>query len=190
MPWPYSLIIPGLWGLWLVYWVVASFGAKPTQRAESRTSRLSHLLPLLAGGMLIGLPHIFGGLLDARLVPPAQPWLVAASVLVAFGLGFASLARASLGGNWSGVVDIKAGHELVRSGPYAYVRHPIYSGLLLALLGTALSIGTERALLGMALLGFAFVRRAAIEDRLMAEQFGDTYERYRAEVPAMVPFVY
>jgi protein-S-isoprenylcysteine O-methyltransferase Ste14 len=78
---------------------------------------------------------------------------------------------------------------LIRSGPYAWVRHPIYSGLLCALFGTAIVIGSGRALVGLALLVAAILRKLTIEERFMTEQFGEVYVRYRAEVPALIPFV-
>ena len=91
--------------------------------------------------------------------------------------------RAWLGRNWSAEVTVKHDHELVRSGPYALVRHPIYTGLLLALIGTALGVGNGRALIGLVLIVAALLRKVAIEERFMSEQFGDAYARYRAEVP-------
>jgi protein-S-isoprenylcysteine O-methyltransferase Ste14 len=190
MPRLFSALIPILWGLWLLYWAVAATGAKPTQRSESIGSRLSHVLPIIVGGVLMGVPHLLGGVLEARLVPPTRPWLWSGAALVAFGLGLSVLARVWLGGNWSGTVTIKADHELIRGGPYAYVRHPIYSGLLLALLGTALTLGTERALIGVAVIAVALIRKLSLEERFMREQFGDAHARYRAEVPALIPFVF
>jgi protein-S-isoprenylcysteine O-methyltransferase Ste14 len=190
MPWPYSALIPSLWGLWLLYWIIAANSAKPTQRAENIRSRLTHIVPLTIGGLLMGLPHTLHGLLDACLVPPAPVWLWCSTALVAVGLGFSVIARTRLGGNWSSVVTLKADHELIRSGPYRYVRHPIYSGLLLALLGTSFMLGTERALLGMALMTAAIIRKSIIEEHFLSAQFGESYVRYRAEVPALIPFVY
>jgi protein-S-isoprenylcysteine O-methyltransferase Ste14 len=77
----------------------------------------------------------------------------------------------------------------VRRGPYALVRHPIYSGVLLALAGTALAIGNGRALIGLALLVAGFIRKLTIEERFMSQQFGDNYAQYRAEVAAIIPYV-
>jgi protein-S-isoprenylcysteine O-methyltransferase Ste14 len=77
----------------------------------------------------------------------------------------------------------------VRSGPYTIVRHLIYTGMLLALVGTALSVGKWRALVGLVLIVAALLRKLSIEERFMSEQFGEAYARYRAEVPALIPFV-
>jgi protein-S-isoprenylcysteine O-methyltransferase Ste14 len=85
-------------------------------------------------------------------------------------------------------VTLKEGHELIRSGPYAYVRHPIYTGLLVALLGTAVACGELRALIGLAVVAAAFVRKLRIEERFMRESFPEQYARYSSEVPALIPF--
>jgi protein-S-isoprenylcysteine O-methyltransferase Ste14 len=109
-------------------------------------------------------------------------------VLLALGLAFTVWARVYLGRNWSGTVTLKEGHELIRSGPYTYVRHPIYTGLLVALLGSAVACGELRAMIGLGLVAGAFIRKLRIEERFMREIFPGQYERYCAEVPALVPF--
>ena len=111
-----------------------------------------------------------------------------ALVLVAAGLAFTVWARVHLGGNWSGSVTEKEGHELVRSGPYALVRHPIYAGLLVALLGSAVACGELRAVLGLGVVAAAFTRKLRIEERFMRERFPEEYPRYCAQVPALIPF--
>jgi protein-S-isoprenylcysteine O-methyltransferase Ste14 len=124
-----------------------------------------------------------------RLVPssPAIGWSGAA--LVAAGLAFAVWARIHLGANWSGIVTVKRGHELVTSGPYALVRHPIYTGLVLAFAGSAIALGEARGVLAVALVVASLWRKLRLEERWMAEQFGAEYERYRDRVRALVPFV-
>jgi len=86
-------------------------------------------------------------------------------------------------------VTIKTGHELVRTGPYACVRHPIYTGLLVAALGTAATVGQARGLVALALMALAFALKIRTEERFMTELFGDAYARYRSEVKALIPFV-
>ena len=96
--------------------------------------------------------------------------------------------RAShLGRNWSGTVTVKENHELIRSGPYAIVRHPIYTGLLLAVLGTAIVFGEWRGLLAFCFLTIALLLKLQREERFMEESFPDTYPSYRAQVPALIP---
>jgi protein-S-isoprenylcysteine O-methyltransferase Ste14 len=182
-------LIPTLWIAWLVYWAIAAIGAKPTIRRESFGSRMSYVLPLLVGAALLAPPHLAAPF-DARFVPlsPLLFWIAAA--LVGAGLAFTVAARITLGRNWSANVTLKHDHELVRAGPYRIVRHPIYTGLLAALAGTALGIGEWRALVALGFFAASFLRKMAIEERFMADQFGAAYARYAAEVPALIPFVY
>jgi protein-S-isoprenylcysteine O-methyltransferase Ste14 len=181
-------LILGLWLAWLLYWLVSAVTAKPTQRRESLASRLSHMLPLAIGVYLIVSPRLPIPWLSAPLLPPGPARYGLALTLVAAGLAFTVWARVHLGKNWSGTVTQKAGHELVRSGPYAYVRHPIYTGLLAALLGGAVALGEPRGFLGVLIVLAAFGHKLRIEEGFMRELFPGEYPRYMSEVPALVPF--
>ena len=187
----YWQAIAVLWLAWVLYWLWSAARTKTTQRRESLASRLSHVLPLLLGVWLIFLPSLFVRRRLPWLSGPSLPYsdarFLIALLLVAAGLAYAVWARVHLGSNWSGSVTQKAQHELIRTGPYAQVRHPIYTGLLLALLGSAIACGEPRALAGLAIVVLAFVRKLRIEERLMGELFPQQYECYRAEVPALVP---
>jgi protein-S-isoprenylcysteine O-methyltransferase Ste14 len=110
-------------------------------------------------------------------------------IMLAAGIAFAVWARHDLGRNWSGTVTVKQNHELIRSGPYRLVRHPIYTGLLLAILGTAIAFGEWRGLLAFGLLTGSLLLKLRIEERFMSESFPKEYARYRAEVPALIPFI-
>jgi protein-S-isoprenylcysteine O-methyltransferase Ste14 len=178
----------GMWLAWVLYWVISAITAKRTQRRESLVSRASHVLPLLFGVYLIVWPQVRVPWLSEQMLPDVaiRYWLAVA--LVALGLGFTVWARVHLGKNWSGSVTQKEGHELIRSGPYAYVRHPIYTGLLIALLGSAVALGEPRGLLGLAIVLASFWRKLRIEEGFMRELFPGQYERYAAEVPALLPF--
>ena len=108
--------------------------------------------------------------------------------LTAIGLGFAIAARWWLGRNWSGRVTIKQQHQLIQNGPYALVRHPIYAGFLLALLGTALVHSELRGLIGLALAALGWIFKLRIEEALLSQQFGDAYLQYQRHVKALIPF--
>ena len=177
-----------LWLIWLAYWMIASLRTKPVQRQESPGSRLSHILPLLAGVALLMSSREAGPLLTQRFLPAAAWTYWLGAVLVAAGLAFAIWARVRLAGNWSGTVTLKQDHSLTRDGPYRFVRHPIYTGILLALLGTAIAIGEWRGLVGLGLITLSFLRKIAIEEQFLTARFADAYARYRAEVPALIPW--
>jgi protein-S-isoprenylcysteine O-methyltransferase Ste14 len=110
-------------------------------------------------------------------------------VLTALGIGFTIWARLWIGGNWSGTITIKEEHELIQNGPYAIVRHPIYSGFLMALLGTAIVQGEVRALLGFPLAVLGWGLKLRMEESFMTQQFGSAYLDYKRRVKALVPFV-
>jgi protein-S-isoprenylcysteine O-methyltransferase Ste14 len=186
----FQSLIPALWIMWLAYWAYSAIGAKRIERRESIGSRLGHQVPMAAGAFLLGVPHIAGPALEGRFHAHTFGWFLVGLAAVALGLGFSVVARHWLGGNWSSDVTVKEKHELIRSGPYAVVRHPIYTGMLLALLGTAIAIGRWRALIGLALIAAALLRKLAIEERFMRDTFGEAYARYRAEVSALVPFMF
>jgi len=184
----YRQLLNGLWLAWALYWIVSAYGTKRTRRRESLGSRLSHVLPLAAGTVLIAWPHLhLGHWLSRPLLPPGPMRFGGALVLVVAGLAFTVWARVYLGGNWSGTVTLKEGHELIRTGPYAWVRHPIYTGLLVALAGSAVACGELRAFAGLAVVAAAFVRKLRTEERFMRETFPEEYPRYCAQVPALLP---
>jgi len=179
-----------LWLAWLVYWGIAARGTKETARHESIGSRMSYVLPTLVAGWLLASAAPHWPALSERFVPrtPVIFWIGVA--VLAAGLAFAVWARRHLGSNWSGTVTLKRDHSLVRTGPYGWVRHPIYTGLLLAFIGTAITMGTWRALLATAILAASLIRKLHIEEQWMRELFKDEYVRYAAQVPALIPLVY
>jgi len=184
----YRELLFAAWIVWLAYWAVSALRVKQIERRESVRSRLAYLLPLVIGGWLIAVSRARLGPLSVQLWPDDTARLLCSLVLVVLGLGFAIWARAHLGRNWSGTVTVKQGHELIRSGPYAYVRHPIYTGLIVALAGSASACGEPSAFLGLALIVYSFVRKLRLEERFMRERFPDAYARYSNEVPALIPF--
>ena len=189
MTYAYRYLFHAMWVGWVAYWWAASFNVKKTARRESLQSRLSHIVPLMLAVALVWLPISPIKILSERFLPDAAwPFWVGAMLTLA-GLLFTVLARVHLGRNWSGTVTVKQDHALITSGPYRFVRHPIYTGLLLALAGTALARGEWRGVVAVALAFVAFWRKLRIEERWMREQFGEAYEEYRGRVAALIPFV-
>jgi protein-S-isoprenylcysteine O-methyltransferase Ste14 len=182
-------IIGALWIVWAGYWFVSARGVKDNRRIESAASRASHIIPLMIAAALLFRPALPGGFLSERFVPNTQTTIFTGVAVVAFGLAFSIWARHTLGRNWSGVVTVKQDHELVRSGAYRFVRHPIYTGLLIAFIGMAIARGEWRGIVAVLIVFAALWRKLKVEERFMIETFGDAYLRYRAEVRALIPFV-
>jgi protein-S-isoprenylcysteine O-methyltransferase Ste14 len=182
-------LILGVWSAWALYWLVSALGNKATLRREPLSSRVTYMLTLLVGGLLIAWYRSpWGQLLDLHLWPrSALAYLIGLLVLIA-GLAFSVWARVHLGRNWSGNVTVKEGHELIRSGPYRYVRHPIYTGILTGVLGTVICSGTLRAVLGLTIIAAALIVKLRVEEALMRETFPGQYQTYCEEVPALIRF--
>jgi protein-S-isoprenylcysteine O-methyltransferase Ste14 len=189
IPLAYHYVFPALWLSWVVYWWVAARDVKSTAQRESLPSRLSHIVPLAIAVLLYSRQRVRTPLLAEHFLPSTEWSFWIGVLLTAGGLLFTVWARLHLGRNWSGSVTIKEGHELVTSGPYALVRHPIYTGLLLALLGSTLALGDLRAVLAFALAAGALWHKLRIEERWMRQQFGDAYQAYSRRVAALIPFV-
>lgn len=128
--------------------------------------------------------------LSLRFMSPTNFSVFTGLGLTFLGLAFAVWARLSIGRNWSGYIELKEGHQLIRSGPYAIVRHPIYSGFMLATLGTAIAFGDWSGLVAFVLIVGAWGYKATLEENALIEKFGSEYEEYRRRVKQLVPFVW
>ena len=175
------------WWVFLVYWAIASFRVKPTAEREGWLSRLPHLLIMVGAFTLLFWDHLDLGPLDHQFVArsPVVRWMGVASTWV--GITFAIWARVHIGQNWSSKVTLKEDHQFIRSGPYSRVRHPIYSGILLAVVGTAMVLGEWRDILGVCLVFLAHWFKAQKEEALMTRQFGSVYEEYKKQTGALIP---
>jgi protein-S-isoprenylcysteine O-methyltransferase Ste14 len=171
----YYKIACDLFAVLVAVWLLGLLTVKPSARTQSQGSRLLEIgLTLLASSLVF--THYFQSGWRARLfVPNSEFTDMTGLLLVLVGIVFSIWARLQLGGNWSGAVTVKQGHTLIRRGPYTIVRHPIYSGLLLAFLGVAVILGQIRGLLGVGVLTLAFWLKSRIVDRFMLEQFGAVY---------------
>lgn len=184
----YRYLLSALWIAWLVYWWISARDVKCTMRSEPLRSRLLHIVPLsIAAILLIGV-SARASWFTRRLIPwaPWQFWV--AALVTAAGLLFTVWARMHLGRNWSGLVTIKEDHELVTSGPYAWVRHPIYTGLLAAFIACGFARGDWRGVVAVAIAIAALWRKLRLEEQWMRERFGESYAAYARRVPALVPF--
>lgn len=163
----YSIII--VWLLWWAGWIGIGFNKNPNSHSEPLLARLPHLVPLLVGPVVLFTPafvtqqYPFGW-------EEADRWLV--SILVLAGLGITCWARYHLGKQWSGLVTTKVNHELVTTGPYKYVRHPIYSGIILAVIGSALAVNTLCSVIGAVIWISTYVIKLSHEEKLLSQTFG------------------
>jgi protein-S-isoprenylcysteine O-methyltransferase Ste14 len=186
----WRFLFPGLWLAWIAYWLISAAGNKATVRRESLRSRLGYMPPLWLGLFLLIHQRWQIGWLIERVVQPAVLFVPLGALLLVLGLGFSVWARVHLGGNWSAIVTLKKDHELIRTGPYRWVRHPIYTGLLLGILGSAIALGQWRGLLALACMTFGFIRKIHLEERWLGEAFSPRYDLYKKEVSALIPGIY
>ena len=176
-----------IWTVFLVVWLALAIRVKPVQSRESVSSRLSYTILTVAGAFLMFSGEAPRSWLRFSLFAGTR-WTDGLGIAItAAGVAFAIWARLYLGGNWSGSVTVKVGHQLVTSGPYRWVRHPIYSGMVLGLLGTALVRHEVRGLIAVVLLYVGFKIKSRIEERAMAGTFGTEYQEYSRTTGAILP---
>jgi protein-S-isoprenylcysteine O-methyltransferase Ste14 len=182
-------LIAAMWIAWLAYWLVVARDVKPTRWRETGISRALYVVPLVLCGILLAGGRFLPAVLTTRFAPPGHLLPLLGGLAVAIGIAFAVWARRHLGRNWSGTVTVKQGHKLIRSGPYRIVRHPIYSGLLLALIGTAAAVGEVRGVLAAVCALVGFLRKIHVEEQRMSETFAE-YGQYRQETAALIPLFF
>jgi protein-S-isoprenylcysteine O-methyltransferase Ste14 len=168
------------WLAFVVYWLVSALKRKEAKRKESRQERLRHSLPMLAAYILTFVPVSHYGALGSRVVPASAALGITGAVITVAGVGLAIWARWHLGTNWSATVSIRADHELIHTGPYRTIRHPIYTGMLLAFAGTALALGEVRGVIAFVIVLIAFYFKARKEESFLTQEFGERFaERAR-----------
>ena len=182
-------IIGTSWAIFFIGWVLAAIFTKRTIHRQSGAERIRYLIPILIAWYLLfrgwRLPYPF----NVRIIPQNDAVLVISSILAVSGLAICLWARAILGRNWSGTVTLKENHQLIVRGPYRFVRHPIYTGLLAMLMATALQQRHLAGILGFALAFISFWIKSTAEEDLMLQQFPSHYPSYRDRVKRLIPFV-
>lgn len=181
------LISGGLWIAFILYWSAAAKNSGAAKSSESQRSRNVHEL-LLNGALLLLFVPVWG--LVGHFLPHARSLTLAGlGVQTAFFL-LAWWSRQHLGRNWSANVRIAQQHELVRSGPYRFVRHPIYTAMLGMSLGTTIVSGQYHSLLGLLIVAIAYWRKIRIEEAALGEAFGAEYDEYRRKSWALIPVIF
>lgn len=176
-----------LWAVFGMYWLASALKRKRTKKRETYLDRLIYTVPLVVAFWFLFRPEAHYGSLGTRFLPADRSSVWLGVALTAAGTAFAIWARWHLGTNWSGVVTLKEGHELIRTGPYRTVRHPIYTGILLALLGTAVAIGEVRGLIAAAVALASFYTKARREESFLTEEFGPAFAEHQRHTGMFLP---
>ncbi len=170
-----------LWIAWIAVWAISAIGTNPTEKTVSlREEAPYRILTIVSAALIIsGSAHTKG-------LMGIAGWSMAA--IVALGLGFSIWARWHLGPLWSANVTKKADHRLIATGPYAFVRHPIYTGVIAALWAMAVAQTRWEAILGAAIFTISFIMKARLEEKFLRLELGPSYDVYAADVPMLIPF--
>jgi protein-S-isoprenylcysteine O-methyltransferase Ste14 len=188
----HSLALDTIGGCWIVFvaiWLMAAASTKRTVYRESRAQRLRYWVLFVIACLLFVYGRQLPYPLNLPIIPHATAIAWAAAVLCIAGLTFALWARVTLGRNWSGLVTLKEGHELVERGPYRFVRHPIYTGMLTMFFATALVQRHVAGFAGVLLIFVSFWIKLGLEEDLMLRQFPERYAAYQQHAKRIIPFV-
>jgi len=183
-------IIAGEWIVFLVFIFSLGFvyGGK-TERISKWYIQRSFLLFVLAIIAIIVIQRFEPGILLLRIIPDTVLSGVAGIVITTAGLAFATWARIHLGKFWSSMPMIKAGHHLIRTGPYRIVRNPMYTGMLVAFAGSAIVTGKLVAFIAVGIIVIGLWLKIKAEEDILLEKFGEEYIRFKRDVKALIPYI-
>jgi protein-S-isoprenylcysteine O-methyltransferase Ste14 len=181
-------IIIACWVIFVGYWLVSAARGKKIAERQSVPSALAHRIPIGLGWWLLIFPR-FRPPMNQLVMPHVDMVLLTGALICVLGLLVTIWARRTLAGNWSSDVTFKQGHELVCAGPYRFVRHPIYTGLLIMCVGTGIEVGQLRCWIGTAAVLIGFWIKLSQEERLLLRHFPEAYPDYRKRVKALVPWI-
>ena len=188
MQYIYDYIFQAMWISYLIYWWIMAANIKEAVRTESLLSRLTRSVSIIAAMLLLLLkPPI--PFLNLRFLPLSNLCFWIGAIITAGGLYFSVVARRYLGKNWSQAVTIKEDHKLITNGPYALVRHPIYTGLLFGFVGSSIALGEWRGVIAVVLIFAVLLHKLKLEEKWLREQFGEPYKIYCQRVSALIPFL-
>jgi protein-S-isoprenylcysteine O-methyltransferase Ste14 len=183
-------VLGWIWAVFGVYWIAAARGRKAEQTRELSWYRLIRIFLLVIVFALLFSPWARVGPLGWRFLPPLPVIAYAGFVLALAGMGVAVWARIHLGQYWSDKVVLKVDHHLISSGPYARMRHPIYSGVLLGVAGTALVIGEWRGVLAFLVLLTNYAIKAKREEKILAGAFAEDFADHKRRAGFLSPRLY
>jgi protein-S-isoprenylcysteine O-methyltransferase Ste14 len=183
----FRLLVTFPWCVFVVYWLVSAIKTRATREKESFASRYAVLLIEIVGFALIFNHRTGIGFLGDRVVPRNLMGPILGTVFTWMGIGLAIWARYHLAEYWSARVTIKEGHQLIRTGPYARLRHPIYSGLVLAAIGSAVVVDRWRCVFGVSLVLIGYWIKAKKEETMLTRQFGDAFREHQKHTGFLIP---
>lgn len=186
--WPTKMLAL-IWLAWVASWVIASFWSGRTRTHVRTLDSWAYRLPILLGALLLMPPtaRLFGA---TPLYDPGTSGTLLLTLVTVLGIAFTWWARIHLGRFWSNAITHKEGHRIIDSGPYGLVRHPIYTGLITAILATGLAVASWPALVGAALISFGEWQKARMEEGFLSAELGEeAYRSYSRRVPMIVPFL-
>jgi protein-S-isoprenylcysteine O-methyltransferase Ste14 len=183
----FHLLVEVPWIVFVLYWIVSAIRTRDTLQTESFASRYAILLIEVAGFVLL-FRHSAGiGFLGNRFMHRTLASAIVGSILTWMGIGLAIWARYHLAEYWSARITIKEDHQLIRTGPYARLRHPIYSGIVLAAIGSAVVIDQWRCVLGVCLVLIGYCIKARKEETMLTQQFGDAFREHQKHAGFLIP---
>lgn len=184
------LILAALaWAVFWVYWFISAWMTRsPVKRHQSQFSRVLVLIAIVWCFWAVYFPQFATGLVQ-KVIPDDMAIGVIGMIITLLGLVFAIWARVHLGKYWSSMPAIRVDHKLIRTGPYSLVRHPIYTGILFAIAGTAIIIGEPLGLIVFFLILTVYLWKIRVEEKYLQDEFGEAYAQYKNEVPALIPFL-
>jgi protein-S-isoprenylcysteine O-methyltransferase Ste14 len=186
--WPTELLAV-IWIAWLISWVAASFWSGRTQKQVTTSDAWTYRISIFAGGVLFTpwIAHILG---EKPLWQLGNFGVYVAAALTLAAISFTWWARIYLGPFWSNAITRKEDHQVIDTGPYGLVRHPIYTGLIAGMLVTGIAVGTLTAILGAVLISLGMWQKARLEEVFLVTELGaEAYGRYRRRTPMLVPFL-
>jgi protein-S-isoprenylcysteine O-methyltransferase Ste14 len=176
-----------LWIVFSLYWTYAARNSGATSKGESTGSTATHQILLNVAMLLLILP--IPGLMQ-QLLPASLAFEITGVVLQIGFIGLAAWARVHLGRNWAAEVRIAEGHELVKSGPYRWLRHPIYTAMLGMFVATAIATGQLHSVIATVLMAVVYQRKIRLEENILRETFGPQFDDYRRDTWALVPLLF
>jgi len=185
-----SNMIRVIWVVFFGYWFWSARSTKKVVSSEPTWTRIAHLTAMIVSFTLVLAGEFLPDFLREPLLPPSFPWEIVGVGISSLGVSFAIWARVTLGANWSGAVTLKKGHQIIKTGPYQWVRHPIYTGIIMNILGSAIVSEEIRGLIAIVLVVVAYLVKIPKEEKLLSKHFPKDYPKYRAKTWKLVPFIF